>query len=203
MKKVLRHFRGLRAVVLQGDVTGRETLLQTLKKLGLEAEAMAPEAASAAAIATADVIFFDADEGLDPIFGDSALPDVPIIAIIGSEAPSRLTRVVKVRATSHILKPVRSSGIFTALLLGINEHAERKRLSEETAAIRGRLAGRRIVLKAVIALMRRWGIDEDAAYKKLRSDAMHERIPVEEAAACVLAASPDYPPNRRRAGSWD
>lgn len=203
MRKVLRNFRGLRALVLQGDVSGRDTLVQTLRKLGLEAQAMASEEASAETFKVADLIFVDADEGSEPIFADDEVPDVPIIAIIGSEAPSRLSRVVKARAASHIQKPVRSSGVFTAVLLGINEHAQRQRMAQEATALRRRLAGRRTVVKAVLALMRRWGVDEDAAYQELRSDAMRERIPVEEAAARVLAAPPDDPPTRRCAGSRD
>ncbi len=203
MRKILRNFRGLKALVLQGDVTGRDTLLQTLQKLGLEAEAMPHDAANAEKIADADVIFVDADEGVDPLFAEGAVPNVPVIALIGSEAPSRLSRVVRVRAASHIQKPVRSAGVFTAILLGINEHAQRARMRQETTALRKRLAGRRVVVKAVLALMRRWGIDEDIAYQKLRSDAMRDRIPVEEAAARVLAGPPDLSPNQCQAGSRD
>lgn len=203
MKKVLRNFRGLRALVLQGDVTGRDLLMRTLHKLGLEAEAMAPEAASRDTIAAADLIFVDADEGIDPILGEENLPERPIIAIIGNEAPSRLSRVVRARAASHIQKPVRSSGVFTAVLLGINEHAERQRMTQEAAALRRRLSGRRTVVKAVLALMRRWGIDEDAAYQKLRSDAMRDRISVEDVAARVLAPPENDPSTRRRSGSRD
>jgi len=201
MRKVLRNFRGLRALVLQGDVTGRDKLLQTLEKLGLNAEAVAHDDATPDLIDSADLIFVDADEGIDPIFGEDSLPSVPIIAIIGNEAPSRLSRIVKVRAVSHIQKPVRSSGVFTAVLLGINEFAQRQRLEQQADVLRRRLSGRRVVVKAVIALMRRWGIDEDVAYQKLRSDAMRERIPVEEVAARVLGAPQNDPTTKNRAGS--
>ncbi|MBY5987206.1 MULTISPECIES: ANTAR domain-containing response regulator [Roseovarius] len=201
MKKILRNFRGMRALVLQGDVTGRDKLLQTLRKLGLDAEAVAPETASRELIDSADLIFVDADEGIDPIFDDASLPDVPIIAIIGNEAPSRLSRVVKVRAASHIQKPVRSSGVFTAVLLGINEFAQRQRMAQEADVLRRRLAGRRVVVKAVIALMRRWGIDETVAYERLRSVAMRERISVEDVAARVLETPNDDPTTERRVGS--
>lgn len=203
MSKVQRNFRGLRAVVLQADVSGRNTLLVTLHKLGLQAEAIEPSQASQETVCHADLIFVDADEGIEPILEGFDLPDVPVIAMIGNEAPSRLTRVVRVRAASHIQKPVRSSGIFTAVLLGMNEHARRKQTDKEMAVIRRRLAGRRIVVKAVLALMRRWGIDEDAAYEILRTDAMRDRIPVEDAASLVLAGPSDDPPNQYRAGSRD
>ncbi|MFK7882124.1 ANTAR domain-containing response regulator [Roseobacter sp.] len=201
MSKVLRNFRGLRAVVLQGDASGRNTLLLTLEKLGLEAETIEPSQVRREAIATADLIFVDADEGIEPILQGNELPDVPLIAIIGNEAPSRLTRVVRARAASHIQKPIRSSGIFTAVLLGFNEHNKRRQQEKQIAALRRRLSGRRVVVKAVLALMRRWGIDEDAAYQILRSDAMRDRIPVEDAASRLLAGPPDDPSAQYHAGS--
>jgi hypothetical protein len=69
-----------------------------------------------------DVAFFDADQ-------DFTVPDadIPHIALIGMEAPSRLARVVRHRASSVLMKPVRATGVFTALFLAFNEHALRQR----------------------------------------------------------------------------
>jgi AmiR/NasT family two-component response regulator len=178
-------------------------LLDTLSKLGLEVHVCSESEVSSDLLASADIIFVDADEGSEPMFSSGRMPDAPIIAIVGSEAPSRLTRVVQVRAASHIQKPVRSSGVFTAVLLGVNEHAKRLRLAKDEAVLKRRLAGRRVVVKAVLALMRRWGIDEDAAYRQLRSDAMEARTPVEDAAAAVLKSHGDEPSEQRRRDTPD
>lgn len=190
-RSIVKNFRGLRAVVLQYETTGRDTLLQTLEKLGLEARAVRPEESAAEAAAEAELIFVDADEGIEPIFRKEELPGIPLIAIVGSEAPSRLARVVQARAASHIQKPVRSAGVFTAVLLAMNEHAQRCRLDSETAGLRRRLAGRRLVVKAVITLMTRWGIDDEDAYERLRQDAMNRRVPVEDVARDLLGLGPE------------
>lgn len=200
---IQKNFRGCRALIVQSDVSGRDTLVRTLGKLGLLSTVRTPEELTAEDIAQADVVFVDADEGSEPIFGDGQTPDAPIIAIIGSEAPSRLSRVVRARAASHVQKPVRSSGVFTAILLAMNEHAHRQRLEQESAALRRRLAARRKVIKAVLSLMVRWGIDEDEAYQRLRSTAMHERIPVEEAAERVLRQHKTGPEPRKSSRSSD
>jgi AmiR/NasT family two-component response regulator len=68
------------------------------------------------------------------------------------------------------------------------------------AALRQRLAGRRVVMKAVLRHMELWGTDEDAAYEALRRRAMELRLPIEVAARIALDTSdPEAPlPSQRR-----
>lgn len=180
MSGVIKNFRGLRARVIHAEDANRARLLEMLEKLGLHVTAVAPGAAEAAE--HFDLVFFDADEGAGQTFGAAAPPNVPCIALVGSEAPSRLTRVVNQRAASHILKPVRSAGVYTAIFLAVNEARQRRRLQREIEVLRQRLAGRRDVTRAVVHLMRLCGIDEDAAYAWLRDEAMRRRIPIEDMA---------------------
>lgn len=120
-----------------------------------------------------------------------------MIALIGNEAPSRLTRVVRHHCDSHILKPIRTSGVFTAVLLAVNGHEARRRIEREVGTLRQRLSGRRHVMKAVLHLMSDGGIDETAAYEWMRQQAMDRRMPIEEVARCVLAPTgPDASPTR-------
>jgi AmiR/NasT family two-component response regulator len=109
MSGVIKNFRGLRARVIHAEDANRARLLEMLEKLGLHVTAVAPGAAEASE--HFDLVFFDADEGAGQTFGAAAPPNVPCIALVGSEAPSRLTRVVNQRAASHILKPIRSAGV--------------------------------------------------------------------------------------------
>ena len=64
-------------------------------------------------------------------------------------------------------------------------------INSETAGLRRRLAGRRLVVKAVINLMTRWGIDDEDAYERLRQDAMDRRVPVEDVARDLLGLGPE------------
>lgn len=202
-RSVLKDTRGLKALILQSPAPSQDKLLGTLRKLGIAAQVLPFDRVEAGMLASVDLIFVDADEGIEPIFTENDTPDVPLIALIGSEAPSRLSRVVRARAASHIQKPIRTSGVFSAILLAINEHAQRKRIAQENENLRKRLAGRRVVVKAVLALMNRWGIDDDEAYKMLRTTAMEKRVPVEEAAERLLGASPCPLPPETRSNSSD
>jgi AmiR/NasT family two-component response regulator len=198
MSGVVKNFRGLRARVIHVEDANRDRLVEMLEKLGLQVMAVAPGTAEAPD--DCDLVFFDADEGAGQTFGPAAPPEVPCIALIGSEAPSRLTRVVNQRAASHILKPIRSAGVYTAIFLAVNEARQRSRSQREVEVLRQRLSGRRDVTRAVVHLMRLCGIDEDAAYAWLRDEAMRRRIPIEDMAreslGCNRRADAGLPPAR-------
>ncbi len=182
------NFRGLRAAVVQRDDPNRRTLVSVLGKLGLEVATVEP---GAAALPEADLVFFDADEGIDGLpAGDGELPH---IALVGNEAPSRLARVVRMRCASHILKPIRGAGVFTAVLIAVNEHEQRQNTERRIEVLEHRMAGRRLVIKAVLHLMALCGIDEDAAYESLRLEAMERRVPIDQIARERLGDDGDEP----------
>jgi AmiR/NasT family two-component response regulator len=198
-RTILKNFRGLRALVIMAQDSGRDTLARTLVRLGLEVTVSTTPPAADAAPAPFDIVFFDADEGTDTALDASGLADLPLIALIGSEAPSRLARVIRHRAASHILKPVRSSGIFTALALAVNEHAVRMAHRQEVLALQRRLNGRRVVTRALLQLITRYGLSEEDAYDWLRREAMERRIPMEDMARHAIGLGPDFGPHRTRA----
>lgn len=177
------NFRGARAWVALPDDQNREVLVRTLDRLGLSVSERGPDATDFVA-GQQDVVFIDADQ--DFMVLDS---DVPHIALIGMEAPSRLARVVRHRAASVLMKPVRATGIFTALFLAFNEHAIRQRELLERDNLARRAEGRRTVIKAILKIMRDDGVSDDEAYRKMRLASMAKRISIEEFAAEILVAS--------------
>ena len=94
---------------------------------------------------------------------------------------------VRRRAAAYIVKPVRSSGIYTALVVAFSEHARRKAEGEERAALARRLASRRHMIKAILTIMERDGLDDEAAFQSLRREAMRRRIPIEDVARQIVA----------------
>lgn len=196
---VLTNFRGMRALVIHAEDTNRQVLVAVLGKLGLTVRSLDPhDPALPAALAACDIILMDADVTIEAMPRRGTPRGIPCIALIGTEAPSHLTRVVRQGCVSHILKPIRNTGVYTALLLAINEHEQRQKSEREIETFRQRLAGRRDVTKAVLALMNAQGIDQDEAYDRLRVAAMNRRIPIDELAREHLAQDLRVPgPDRR------
>ncbi len=189
---VRSNFRGARAWVALPADNNREVLVRTLERLGLIVTERDPDGTDFVA-GVQNVVFVDADH--DFIVLDS---DIPHIALIGMEAPSRLARVVRHRAASVLMKPVRPTGVFTALFLGFNEHAIRQRELLERENLSRRAEGRRVVVKAILKIMKDNDLTDDEAYREMRLASMANRISIEEFAAEVVAAST---PSIRLAGT--
>jgi len=188
---VKTNFRGLRALVVHSDDNNRQVLADVLGKLGLDPLLIDPQDPDLSrALLACDVILLDADVNIERLARSDALPDVPCIALIGTETPSQLARIVRQGCISHILKPVRNSGVFTALLLAVNSHEQRLKVQREVTGLRQRLAGRRDVTAAVLDLMIADHIDQDTAYDRLRVEAMNRRMPVEDLAREYLTRHP-------------
>ncbi len=135
-----------------------------------------------------DVIVLDADSipiksDLTPVLNS----DAPMIALIGTETPSRLKWLLDLQPASFLVKPLRSAGLYTALVVAF-DFAQRR--SEETAHIEkleARIRSRRVVFAAVLRLMRAHGLSEDDAFTLIRETAMRHRTTIEQLSAEIIA----------------
>jgi two-component system, response regulator / RNA-binding antiterminator len=193
-RRLIQNFRGLRGAVLHAPDRNRIVLADALAKLGLKVQAADPlEGACAlrSAIEDADLVFFDADlaEAVAHCWTE-ANPSVPVIAIVGLEAPGRLQRAFELGPAAVLHKPVRSTGIYTALFFAVNEHRRRQELTLKIQALEARHQGRRFVMRAIIQLMQEQDIDDEQAFRLLRKESMRLRITIEDLAVQLLAAQP-------------
>ena len=172
------NFRGRHALILHraGDGTGK--LGRQLERLGMRAEVCWPEFPAGGEYA--DVIFFDADNGFDGQFpwtpGDAPMP---LIALLGSELPGRIEWAMSQAFSAHVVKPIQSSGVFSALVIAFANFEAARETRRRMDDLYSRLDGRPGVIRAVVALMQFSGLDDGAAYARIRSAAMARRITVE------------------------
>ena len=110
---------------------------------------------------------------------------MPLVALIGSEAPGRIEWALSHKADAQLLKPVGTAGVYSALLIARQSFEARKHLAGEIAALRQRVAERQTIVRAVAALSK--GTDDERAYAQLRSLAMSWQISVEDAARRIVA----------------
>jgi AmiR/NasT family two-component response regulator len=111
---------------------------------------------------------------------------MPLVALIGSEAPGRIEWALSHNADAQLLKPVSNAGVYSALLIARQAFAARQRLADEIASLEMRVAERQTIVRAVTALSAQ-GFDDERAYAQLRSLAMSWQISLEEAARRVVA----------------
>ena len=188
-QRIKNNFRGYRAFLVGLDDASAAQLRVILTRLGLVVEIADLKALSAQPSSTRAVVFFDADEEPETHRTPQNCGGLASIAVIGNEAPSRLARVVSCGCDSHIVKPIRSTGVFTALVLAVNGRDRVLREQAETQALQQRLAGRRVVTKAIVALVQQMNLDDEQAYEYLRKEAMDRRISIEQMAKEYLMTS--------------
>ncbi len=179
------NFRTWSAIVLHRQHPDCVAVVRQLERIGLATRSVWPELE---ADDRADVIFFDADHGYDSQFpwapGDAPMP---LIALLGSEAPGRVEWAMGHGADAHLLKPIGSAGVFSALVIARQGFAARQALLREVADLRDRLRRRPVVASAIVAIMQGENLDEAAAFRRLRAIAMETRRTIEDAAESVVA----------------
>lgn len=179
--------RGRSALVMVRDERELSTIRRQLDRLGVR---MLPWDAnqSAPVDAGADIVFLDAD--LFPIESASVPPltaDVPIVALIGTETPSRLTWLLDLKPASFLVKPLRSAGLYSALVIAFDHAQQRSDTAERIQRLEARVRSRRIVIAAVLSIMESHGMNEPDAFALIRRTAMQRRTTIEQLSAEIMA----------------
>jgi AmiR/NasT family two-component response regulator len=183
------NFVGQRAVILHRPHAVVEAIARQLTQVGMSHECVWPDLPSDLNASSCGVLFYDADMGHDEQFPWApGLAPVPVIALIGSEAPGRLAWAIGQGADAHLLKPIGSGGVYSALVIARQAFEQRTAMAGELASLRSRLDLRQVVAEATACLMLQDNLSADAAYDRLRRSAMADRVTIEEAAASVVAA---------------
>lgn len=180
-------FTGLRAVILHRANDDVQRLTRQLGVLGLETHVQWQPLKT---IATADLVLVDADAGWAGILPwERDKNPVPLIALLSSEAPGRVAWALDHGANALISKPVAASAVYPALVMAFRFHTQNLQVVRELDDMRERLRLRPLVFAAVQALMQRFDLDEAAAYRQLRQQAMQSQLALEHVAADVLSLS--------------
>ena len=178
---------GAKAYILHRPHTTVNALARQLGAIGLDVRECWPELPPDAL--AADFVFFDVDLGFDEQFpwkpGEAPMP---LVALIGSEAPGRIEWALSQKADAQLLKPIGTAGVYSALLIARQSFDARRRLADQIAALETRLAERQTIVRAVAALAAQ-GVDDSRAYAQLRSLAMSWQVSVEQAARRIVAMS--------------
>jgi len=189
-RHLIQNFRGVRALVVHGQDRNRAVLTDTLARLGLKVNVADPSDAAGIrdAVNEADLLVFDTDmaEAVALALATERVA-VPVIAIVGLEAPGRLQRAFELEPSAVLYKPLRATGVYSALFFATNEHRRRRELTVKMNLLDGRHRSRRFVTRAIVELMRDRGIDDEEAFRVLRKESMRRRLTIEEYAVQLAA----------------
>jgi AmiR/NasT family two-component response regulator len=180
--------RGRRALLVMRDEREVSIMRRQLDRLGMIISEVDP-VDPAPPVETADVIVLDTD--IIPIKSDLAAiwkTDTPIIALVGTETPSRLKWLLDLQPASFLIKPLRSAGLYTALVVAFDCAQRRDDQLTRTERLEERVRARRIVSAAVLMVMRGQDLAESDAFALIRRTAMRQRVTIEQLSADVVAS---------------
>jgi AmiR/NasT family two-component response regulator len=180
--------RGRRALMVMRDERDVCIVRRQLSRLGMMISEQDP-AEPPPPNQTVDVILMDADA--IPIKSDQATlwkGNVPIIALIGTETPSRLKWLLDLQPASFLVKPLRSAGLYTALVVAFDSAQRRVDDAAHLEKLEDRIRSRRVVFSAVLQIMRGHDMSETDAFALIRQTAMRHRTTIEVLSAEIIAA---------------
>jgi response regulator NasT len=105
----------------------------------------------------------------------------PIVLFTSHRGDGFVKRAADAGVMGFLLKPLRAAEVAPVLDLAIARFADIQDL-------RRTLASRKLIERAKGLLMKRRGLDEDDAFRLLRTTAMNQRRPMAEVAHAVLVA---------------
>lgn len=184
----VNNFNNRRALIVSDDFSAIGNLGESLKRMGVSVEYIAPKEKTVDLIpfepyVENDIVFLDGDLNTDinlPYCDDKKIALVPVIGMIGIEAPSRLDRLLSYGATSFIKKPIHVGTVFFSLYLAVNTHKKIMKLHKEVERHNERRGMRKYILKAVLIIMEKYDTSDDEAYELIRKESMSARMSLEE-----------------------
>jgi AmiR/NasT family two-component response regulator len=178
--------RGRRALMVMRDEREIAIVRRQFHRLGMAVSEHDP--AETPPDESVDVVVMDADT--IPIKSDLATAwkaGAPIIALIGTETPSRLKWLLDLKPASFLVKPLRSAGLYTAVVIAFDFAQRRIDEAAHIERLEDRIRSRRVVFSAVLQIMRGHGMSETEAFALIRQTAMRHRTTIEQLSAEIVA----------------
>jgi response regulator NasT len=113
---------------------------------------------------------------------------VPIILVSEPAEPATVEPAYPSNVLAHLVKPIKCQDLQPAILLAAHRFAELERLRQAVDQLRRNLDERLLIERAKALLMKKCGLDEEAAYARLRKLARDQRRKIAEIAQALLAA---------------
>ncbi len=120
-------------------------------------------------------------DGIDAAAHAIATTDCPAVLFTSHTDAELVRRAREAGVMAYLLKPLRAAELAPALDLAIARFAENRQLRQT-------LDGRKYIERAKGALMARFGLTEEEAFRRLRRAAMDSRKPMVEIAKALLVS---------------
>ncbi len=119
---------------------------------------------------------------------------IPVILVSGYHDADFIRRAQENHVLAYLIKPVQDADLATAIAIAYGRFEEFQALRQEAADLRQALADRKVIEQAKGILMKRAGLDEQAAFRRMRRLAMDQNAKLVDIAQMILTAEQAFSP---------
>jgi len=110
----------------------------------------------------------------------------PVLILTAYSQQELIEEAREVGVLAYLVKPVSKHNLIPACHIAVARYEEFSILNHEIEDLNEAIAARKIIEKAKRLLQKKYQIDEDAAFKKIRSISMNQRKPMKEVAEAII-----------------
>jgi response regulator NasT len=127
-------------------------------------------------------------DGLEAVATVNRLHQVPVILVTAHPDVDFMAGAEAGHVMAYLTKPVKPADLQAAIDLAVLRFEHFQQLSKEASTLRQALEDRKLIERAKGAVMRRSGVGEEEAFRRLRKAASEQNRRLVEVAQEVLAA---------------
>ena len=191
----------LRIAVADDEPDMRDYFQKCLRRLGHQVVAVAQdgrELVEQCRAARPDLVITDIKmpdmDGLDAAAAIYQTLTVPIIIVSAYYDPELIERAGRNHIAAYLVKPIKQGDLETAIALAVQRFEEFQALHQEAADLRQALEDRKLIERAKGLLMRKAGLDEQEAFRRLQQLSRNKNRKMSEIAQIILMAEEAYEP---------
>lgn len=186
--------RALRVVIADGGLVPRSDLATLCERAGFEVVGEAPEWSQIPEMISsraADLVLVSGG----PDFARGMVDVAALVPGIALAPDARATKEYADSGVSTVLTvQAEPELVWASGHTAVSRHAELRAVRTEVEKLRDQLETRKVVERAKGVLMRRLGVDEDAAYRKIQRASQDENRKMRDIAESILSAERLYDP---------
>lgn len=187
--------RSLRIAVAEDEVLMQKYLEETLTLLGFQVICLAgtgKELIEQCKQQRPDLVITDIRlpdmDGLSAVSVVYANEPVPIIVISAFHDPELIERAERNHVLAYLVKPIKQEDLEPSIAIAMSRFQEFRTMRQETDNLRQALEDRKLIERAKGLLMKRAGIDEPEAFRRLQKLSRDRNQKLVEIAQIILTA---------------
>lgn len=110
----------------------------------------------------------------------------PIISVANFENPTLIDEALRIGAMAILMAPIKSSGLLSTIITTLHQHSKNFRNLHRFSQLEKKVVSLKLLEEAKRILIEKQKIFENEAYELIRSQAMAQRISIEDIAREII-----------------